>query len=103
MSRDNSAREWSTPNIIVVCIRFVVRFPSTAVKSVFHYVKLFWDGDRESRVVEERTVENALEEFERKLRNTFGKSKIINEVMQEAEGWFQKAYIVCDQTDVTSS
>ena len=79
----DARREWPSPNRVVVYIRYAVRLPKAAVRSLLRRVKQC----RASDTGEEKTAEKALEEYRQTLQNTFGSSETINDIMRDLEWW----------------
>ena len=80
-------REWSSPNRVVVYIRYVARLPKAAVRSLLRRVKQCRARDTEAGVGEEKTAEKALEEYRQILQNTFGSSEALDVVMSYVALW----------------
>ena len=80
-------REWPSPNRVIVYIRSAACFPKTATKSLLRRVKRRATGDTEAGVGEEKTAENALEEYRQILQNIFGSSERIDEIIEKVRWW----------------
>ena len=80
-------REWPSPNRVVVYIRYAARLPKAAVRSLLRQVKQCRARDTEAGVGEEKTAEEALEEYRQTLQNTFGSSEALDIVMR-CVGWW---------------
>ena len=80
-------REWPSPNRVIVYIRSAACFPKTATKSLLRRVKRRAAGDTEAGVGEEKTAENALEEYRQILQNIFGSSERIDEITEKVRWW----------------
>ena len=82
-----TASEWPSPNRVIVYIRSAACFPKTATKSLLRRVKRGAAGDTEAGVGEEKTAEEALEEYLQTLQNTFGSSEAADDVMEDVRWW----------------
>ena len=80
-------REWPSPNRVIVYIRSAACFPKTATKSLLRRVKQCRARDTEAGVGEKKTAEKALEECRQILKDTFGSSARINDVMETVQLW----------------
>ena len=77
------------PNRAVVGIRSATRsFEVVVVKSLFQRVRGRRAADTEESAGEEKTAENALEEYRQVLQNTFGSSEFLDDVMIYVRVWF---------------
>ena len=75
------------PNRAVVIIRTAARSLKIVLKSLFRRVRGRRAADMEGGAGEEKTTEKALDEYRQTLRNTFGNSERINDVMREVKWW----------------
>ena len=80
-------REWPSPNRVVVYIRYAARLPKVAVRSLLRRMKQCRARDTEAVVGEEKTAEEALEEYRQTLQNTFGSSEALDDVMRYVAWW----------------
>ena len=79
--------EMPPPSRSVVIIRTAARSLRIVVKSLFQRVRGRRAADTEAGVGEEKTAEKALEEYRQTLQNTFGSSKVLNDVMVKVGRW----------------
>ena len=75
------------PNRAVVIIRSAARSLKIVAKSLFQRVRGRRVADTEEGAGEEKTAENALDEYRQTLQNTFGNSERVNDVMREVGWW----------------
>ena len=68
-------------------IIYAARLPKAAVRSLLRRVKQCRARDTEAGVAEEKTAEKALEEYRQTLQNTFGGSKVLDDVMRYVRAW----------------
>ena len=86
--------DWPTPHLVSRVVHSVVHPLKEAVRTVFISAKTLVRHLKCSRVdveadtSEEKSVEEkATDEYQRKLENTFGSSRRIDEVMVDVRGW----------------
>ena len=79
--------EMPPPSRAVVIIRTAARSLKIVLKSLFQRVRGRRAADTEGGAGEEKTTEKALDEYRQTLRNTFGNSERINDVMREVKWW----------------
>ena len=75
------------PSQSVVIIRTAARSLKIVVKPLFQRVRGRRAADMEASAGEEKTTEKALEEYRQTLQNTFGSSKVLNDVMVKVGWW----------------
>ena len=85
---------WPTPHLVSTVVRSVVHPLKEAVRTVFVGAKSLVRRPSRSRTdveadtSEEKSAEEiAMDEYRRKLENTFGSSERIDEVMFEVRNW----------------
>ena len=86
-TESETEREWPSPNRVVVYIIYAARLPKAAVRSLLRWVKQYRARDTEAGVGEEKTAEEALEEYLQTLQNTFGGSEALDDVMSKVKWW----------------
>ena len=86
--------DWPTPHLVSRVVHSVVHPLKEAVRTVFVGAKSLVRRLKRSRVDEEAGTseeksaeEIALDEYRRKLENTFGSSERIDEVMRDVRNW----------------
>ena len=87
-------RDWSGPHLVSRVVHSVAHPLKEAVRAVFVGAKLLVCSssrsrtDEEAGTSEEKSAEEiALDEYRRKLENTFGSSERIDEVMRDVRNW----------------
>ena len=79
--------EMPPPNRTVAIIRTAARSLRIVVESLFERVKGRRATDMEAGAGEEKTAEKALEEYNQILRDTFGGSKALDDIMMYVRWW----------------
>ena len=79
--------EMPPPNRAVVITRTAAHSLKMVVKSLFQRVRRRRAADMEASAGEEKTAEKALDEYRQTLKNTFGSSERINDVVRELKWW----------------
>ena len=75
------------PNRAIVIMRSAAHSLRVVVKSLFQRVRGRRAADTEASVGEEKTAEEALEEYRQTLQNTFGSSEAADDVMVKVGRW----------------
>ena len=75
------------PSRAVLIIRSAARSLRIVFKSLFQRVRGRRAADTEEGAGEEKTAEKALEECRQTLQNTFGGSKVLDDVMRYVRAW----------------
>ena len=75
------------PSRAVVIIRTAARSLKVVLRSLFRRVRGRRAADTEEGAGEEKTAEKALEQYRQTLQNTFGGSKVLDDVMRYVRAW----------------